>query len=97
MSSCISLALSFEQGRSGVLTAIIFEGVDIIKLGSGIAPDASVFDGVEQKALDGVEQKASLCPQSAWPPPLGGLEPGSPGQHEGVEACACIASGVAKG
>jgi len=67
---------------------MIFDGVDIIKVGSGIAPDVNELDGVEQKdALDGVEQKASLCPPSpVCPPPLEGLRPGNPGQPEGVDA-----------
>lgn len=70
-----------------MLAAMIFDGVDIMKLGSGIAPDVNELDGVEQKEAHGVEQNASLCPQSpVCPPPLEGLRPGNPGQPEGVDA-----------
>lgn len=47
MSSLISLENCREQGRSGVLIEIIFDGVVIKK---GWELDVKAFDGVEQKA-----------------------------------------------
>lgn len=62
-----------------------------------------ILDGVEEKLGTtllvnefGVELTANLCAPSACPPLLDGLRPGSPGQHEGVDACPCNANGVPK-
>jgi hypothetical protein len=45
MSSCISRVFVLEQGRSGVLTVIIFDGVDRVALG------VEAQDAVEPQAV----------------------------------------------